>query len=57
MPIVSEAFWDHYTLTRFPSLDAVEALHQGDAWHEANVDRIKAPDRIAVVAANPVDLG
>lgn len=57
MPIVSEQFWDHFTVTQFPSLQSIEDMFQSDAWQEANRDRLKAVDQMLAVAAKPVDLG
>ena len=56
MPIVSEKFWDHFILTQYPSLQAIEDMFQSDAWQEANRDRLNAVDRMLAVAAKPVDL-
>ena len=56
MPIVCEKFWDHFTVTQFPSMQAFEDMFQGDAWQEANADRLKAVEEMLAVAAKPVDL-
>ncbi|MGB5296451.1 MAG: DUF1330 domain-containing protein [Thermoanaerobaculia bacterium] len=56
MPIVCEKFWDHFTVTQFPSLQALEDMFQSDAWQEVNADRLQAVDEMLAVAAKPVDL-
>ena len=57
MPIVSEKFWDHFIVTQYPSLEALEGMFQSDAWQEANAHRLQAVDEMLAVAAQPVNLG
>jgi uncharacterized protein (DUF1330 family) len=57
MPIVCEGFWDHFTLTHYPSLDAVQDMFKSDAWQEANSNRRATVDQELAVVANPVKLG
>jgi uncharacterized protein (DUF1330 family) len=57
MPIVSEQFWDHFTLTQFPSLEAFTDMFQSAEWQEASASRLQAVDRMLIVGAKPVKLG
>ena len=35
IPVVSEELWDHFTLTRYPSMDAFETMFKSDDYIEA----------------------
>jgi len=35
LPVVSEELWDHFTLTRYPSMSTYEDLFKSDDWIEA----------------------
>jgi catechol 2,3-dioxygenase-like lactoylglutathione lyase family enzyme/uncharacterized protein (DUF1330 family) len=35
IPVVSEELWDHFTLTRYPSIDAFEQMFRSDDYIEA----------------------
>lgn len=35
IPVVSEELWDHFTLTRYPSMDAFEQMFKSDDYIEA----------------------
>ena len=53
LPIVSQQYWDHFTLIRYPSLDAYGSLSMSDAWQEANGFRMKALERHLAVPGSP----
>jgi len=44
LPIVSEELWDHFVMTRYPSLEAYENLFKTDGWIEASRLRRAALD-------------
>mgnify|MGYP001824544535 FL=1 len=56
MPIVCEQLWDHWTLITLPSMDAVKAMFQSDAWQQANANRPNAVARHHTVASKPVKI-
>ena len=35
-PVVSEELWDHFVMTRYPSIGAYENLFKTDEWIEAS---------------------
>jgi uncharacterized protein (DUF1330 family) len=36
VPVVSEGLWDHFVLTRYPTMKAYEALFKTDEWIKAS---------------------
>jgi len=44
LPVVSEELWDHFVMTRYPSIKAYEELFKTDEWIEASRIRRAALD-------------
>ena len=44
LPVVSEELWDHFVMTRYPSIGAYENLFKADEWIEASRLRRAALD-------------
>ncbi len=44
LPVVSEELWDHFVMTRYPSMEAYENLFKSDEWIEAGRIRRAALD-------------
>ena len=44
LPVVSEELWDHFVMTRHPSIEAYEELFKTDGWIEASRLRRAALD-------------
>ena len=44
LPVVSEELWDHFVMTRYPSMEAYEKLFKSDGWIEASRLRRAALD-------------
>jgi uncharacterized protein (DUF1330 family) len=53
LPIVSQQNWDHFTLIRYPSLDAYEQLTKTDDWQAAGPLRLVALERHLAVPGIP----
>jgi catechol 2,3-dioxygenase-like lactoylglutathione lyase family enzyme/uncharacterized protein (DUF1330 family) len=49
IPVVSEKLWDHFTLTRYPSMDAFEEMFRSDDYIEAGRLRRAALDATITV--------
>jgi uncharacterized protein (DUF1330 family) len=49
IPVVSEKLWDHFTLTRYPSMDAFEEMFRSDDYIEAGRLRRAALDATTTV--------
>jgi len=55
-PVLSEEFWEHCTLTRFPSLQAVQDLYASKAWQEASVERQQALENSITLVTSAIPL-
>jgi uncharacterized protein (DUF1330 family) len=53
LPIVSQQDWDHFTLIRYPSLDAYVQLTKTDDWQAAGPIRLAALERHLAVPGIP----
>lgn len=55
-PVLSEEFWEHCALTRFPTLQAVQDLYASKAWQEASVDRQQALENSITLVTSAIPL-
>lgn len=53
IPVVSEELWDHFTLTRYPSMDAFVAMFKSDLYIEAGSLRRAALEATISVPTSP----
>ena len=55
-PVLSEQYWNHCTLTRFPSVQAVTSLYRSSDWQQALSIRQKALENSITVATKSLDI-
>ena len=56
VPVLSEEFWEHCVLTRFPSINEVVDLYSTDAWQSQKVAQKNVLENSLSVATQSIPL-